>query len=288
MTAMKLGLASIQRYEGQSLLEWFAYYLINGVDKFVIYNHNMPGAAADPARDVWIKLQKHYDIDRRDCTGYDFWPRTFQEIMDNQRHEFDWMIWADGDELYLPIARPTIKEVLADYNHLPISALGVYWNNFGGNGHLTEPELVTKGYTKRSDFSRTVNHHMNSIVKGKHAGQIYVTNPHVYTTEFGTFDLQGRLIPPHCGCNIPAAGCPGEVTHDIMRINHYYSKSWEYFKTRKQVRGPGDRPPDAAGGTITDQWYHDNDFNDVEDTTIWDKFGDKLVEKIELLKEQTS
>ena len=44
---MKLGLASIQRYEGESLLEWFAYYLIQGVDKFIIYNHNMPGAPAD-------------------------------------------------------------------------------------------------------------------------------------------------------------------------------------------------------------------------------------------------
>ena len=283
---MKIGLATVQRYESESLLEWFAYYLLQGVDKFIVYNHNMPGAAPDPAVDIWKKLQLHYDIDRRDCTGYNFYPNVYQEIMDGPRHEVDWLIWADGDEFYLPVEKPTIRSVLEDYNDRPISALGVYWAQFGGNGHITEPELVTQGFTRRADHSRMNNHHLNSIVKGKHAGKVYVTNPHVYTTEFGTVDLQGRLIPTHCGCNIPEAGCPGIVTHDIMRINHYYSKSWEYFKKRKQVRGPGDRPPDAPGGTITDEWYRQNDFNEVEDTLLWDKYGAALIEKIEQLKEQ--
>lgn len=283
---IKLGLASVQRYEGESLLEWFAYYVIQGVDKFIIYNHNMPGALADPAVETWKKLQKFYDIERYDCTGYqEFYPQTFQRIMDTHRHEFDWMIWADGDEFYVPRYDDTIRDLLIRYNDWNVSALGVYWAQFGGNGHIKEPSLVTQGFTKRADHARFNNHHLNSIVKGRHAGAIYVTNPHVYTTEFGTYDLEGRLIPPHCGCNIPSAGCPGTVTHDVMQINHYYSKSWEYFKTRKQVRGPGDRPPEAEGGTISDQWYHDNDFNEVEDLLLWNKYGEQLVEQIEILKE---
>ncbi len=57
---MKIGLASVQRYESESLIEWFAYYLLQGVDRFLIYNHNMPGAAADPSVDIWKKLQKFY------------------------------------------------------------------------------------------------------------------------------------------------------------------------------------------------------------------------------------
>jgi hypothetical protein len=283
---MNLGLASIQRYEGQSLVEWLAYYLLQGVDKFIIYNHNMPGAAADPAVETWKQLQKFYNIERHDCTGYDNWPRTYQHIMDTYRHEFDWMIWADGDEFYLPVEKPTIKDVLQDYDHLPISALGIYWTQFGSSGHITEPALATQSFTHRADHARMNNHHLNSIVKGSRAGQIYVTNPHVYTTEFGTYDVAGRLIPTHCGCNFAAYGCPGQVTHDVMRINHYYSKSWEYFKTRKQVRGPGDRPPEAQDGFITDEWYHANDFNEVEETLIWDKYGTALVEKINEINAQ--
>lgn len=285
---MKLGLSSIQRYEGQSMIEWLAYYLLMGVDKFIIHNHNMPGAPEDPAVETWKKLQKFYDIERGDCTGYSFWPNTYQHVMDTYRHEFDWMIWADADEFYLPVDHWTIKDVLQEYDHLNISALGIYWAQFGSSGHIKEPALATQGFTHRADHSRMNNHHLNSIVKGRHAGQIWVTNPHVYTTEFGTYDLEGRLIPPQCGCNYApnGNGCPGVVTHDKMRINHYYSKSWEYFKTRKQVRGPGDRPPEAPDGFITDQWYHDNDFNEVEDTLIWDKYGTALVEKINVINEQ--
>lgn len=283
---MKIGLATVQRYESQSLIEWFSYYLLQGVDKFIIYNHNMPGAPADPAVEIWKKLQQHYDIVRVDTTGYDSYPRDHQQIMDTYRHEFDWLLWADADEFYVPRYKNTVREVLEDYNHLQISALGVYWAQFGGNGHITEPELVTQGFTRRAEHSRMNNHHMKPIIKGRHAGQVRVTNPHVYSTEFGTIDLSGRTIPPHCGCNIPEAGCPGEVTHDIMQINHYYSKSWEYFKTRKQVRGPGDRPPNAPGGYITDEWYHQNDFNEVEDLLLWNKYGEKLIEKIAFIKEQ--
>jgi hypothetical protein len=283
---MKIGLASVQRYESESLIEWFAYYLLQGVDRFLIYNHNMPGAAADPSVDIWKKLQKFYDIDRRDCTGYDFYPVVYQNIMDTFRHELDWLIWSDGDEFYVPRYKDTVRDVLQDYNDKPISALGVYWAQFGGNGHITEPPLVTQGFTRRAEHSRSNNHHLNCIVKGRHAGNVIVTNPHIYTTEFGTYDLEGRLIPPHCGCNVPEAGCPGVVTHDIMQINHYYSKSWEYFKKRKQVRGPGDRPPEAMGGYITDEWYRQTDFNEVEDLLLWNRYGDRLIEKIAFIKEQ--
>ncbi len=283
---MKIGLASVQRYESESLIEWFAYYLLQGVDRFLIYNHNMPGAAADPSVDIWKKLQKFYDIDRRDCTGYDFYPVVYQNIMDTFRHELDWLIWSDDDEFYVPRYKDTVRDVLQDYNDKPISALGVYWAQFGGNGHITEPPLVTQGFTRRAEHSRSNNHHLNCIVKGRHAGNVIVTNPHIYTTEFGTYDLEGRLIPPHCGCNVPEAGCPGVVTHDIMQINHYYSKSWEYFKKRKQVRGPGDRPPEAMGGYITDEWYRQTDFNEVEDLLLWNRYGDRLIEKIAFIKEQ--
>lgn len=281
---MDLGVASIQRYDSHSTLEWFAYYLINGVDKFIIYNHNMPGADPDPAVDIWKKLSKHYDIQYGQCSGYDFYPKIYQEIMDGPRNELDWLIWADADEFYYPVKYRTIKETLAKYNNCPISALGVYWVNFGSSGLEKEPEFITQGFTYRSNFSNPVNHHMKPIIKGKHAGEVRVTNPHVYTTQYGTFSMEGSPILPHCGLNLKDNGCDGNVTHDIMRINHYYSRSLEYFKNVKQKRGPGDRPPEAPGGTITEEWYRATDYNYVEDTDLWDNFGQDIKNKVEELK----
>ena len=285
MDDMKLGVASVQRLDHHSFLEWFAYYLINGVDRFIIRNHSMPGDPADPVVGWLDRLSRHYDIDRADCTGYNTYPAVQQAIMDGPRRELDWLIWADGDEFHLPLVQPTIRDTLRFYNDAPLSALGIYWVNYGSNALTEEPALITRGFTRRSNFNEMVNHHMKPIVKGRHAGEVRVTNPHVYTTEFGTFDVHGKMIPPHCGCNI-APHCPGGAVHDIMRINHYQCRSWNYFKDVKQRRGPGDRPPEAVGGTIGDAWFEMNDYNDVEDTVLWDKFGTQLVEKIELLKEQ--
>jgi hypothetical protein len=246
----------------------------------------MPGDPADPVVGWLDRLSRHYDIDRADCTGYNTYPAVQQAIMDGPRKDLDWLIWADGDEFHLPMVKPTIRSTLEMYADFPISALGVYWVNFGSNGLIDEPEIITQGFTRRSELTERVNHHMKPIIKGRHAGQVTVTNPHVYTTEHGTFDLRGRIIAPHCGLNHPSVGCNGVVTHDIMRVNHYQCRSWNYFKDVKQRRGPGDRPPEAEGGTIGDAWFEMNDYNNVEDTFLWDKFGTKLIEKIELLKEQ--
>ena len=288
MSEMKLGVASVQRLDHHSFLEWFAYYLINGVDRFIIRNHSMPGDPADPVVGWLERLSRHYDIDRADCSGYNTYPAVQQAIMDGPRKDLDWLIWADGDEFYLPLKYPTIRETVEKYNMILCSALGVYWTNFGSNGHQTEPALITQGFTRRSKFTEPVNYHMKPIVKGRHAGQVRVTNPHVYTTELGTIDLHGSAIPPHCGLNRQENGCPGIPVHDIMRINHYQCRSWEYFRDVKQKRGPGDRPPEAPGGTIGDAWWDMNDFNDEEDLILWNKFGAKLVEQIEILKEQIS
>jgi hypothetical protein len=288
MSEMKLGVASVQRLDHHSFLEWFAYYLINGVDRFIIRNHSMPGDPADPVVGWLERLSAHYDIDRADCSGYNTYPAVQQAIMDGPRKELDWLIWADGDEFYLPLKYATIRETVEKYNQIYCSALGVYWVNFGSNGHQTEPELITQGFTRRSRFTEPVNYHMKPIVKGRHANGVVVTNPHVYTTEMGTIDLHGQAIPPHCGLNRQENGCPGIPVHDIMRINHYQCRSWQYFRDVKQKRGPGDRPPEAPGGTIGDAWWDMNNFNDVEDTLLWDKFGAKLVEQIAILKEQIS
>jgi hypothetical protein len=124
---------------------------------------------------------------------------------------------------------------------------------------------------------------MKSIVRGRGlAGQVRGTNPHVFTTEKGTIDVLGNVIPAWAGHN-----AAGPITHYIMRINHYQCKSWEYFKTVKQARGStADRSPDAPGAQIPDSVFHDYDYNDIEDNSLWNKFGDRILKQMEILKEQ--
>jgi hypothetical protein len=273
-----IGVMSMQRNESKYILEWFAYYLVQGVNKFVIYNH----MSEDNTEDLYRRLALHYDIDIHNMTGHNVHYPMLAHAVANYRDRLDWLIFADMDEFYMPLEKDSIAEVLADYEHMPSSALGVYWTFFGNNGHLEDPEFVLPSYTKRAPIGHILNHHMKPIVRGRGRDEVHTTNPHVFTTSHGTQDMEGRLIPPHAGHNIH-----GESCHTVMRINHYWAKSWEYFKTKKQVRGStADRPPGAPGADIPDDFWHQQNFNDEDDTIMVDRFWPRVQEQIKQLKEK--
>lgn len=280
---MKITVATCQRYDDKSLLEWIAYYQMQGVDDFVFLHHNMPGARPDPCVELWDKLEKYIPVKRYHATGYEFTETStgknlYQFIMTGARLECDWLIWADADTFYLPMEKYTIREVLQDYDQHQISALGVYWCTYGSNNLETEPDFITQGFTRRSLQPAVINHHINSIIKGRHAGNVdYANTPHYFTSSYGTVDT--NLTPIHHPLNVGAAN-----PWDVMRINHYYNRSAEYWRTVKSYRGPGDRPPEAVGGTIPDTHNYREEHNEEYDNFIWEKYGSDLTERVRILK----
>ena len=275
----RITVASMQRNEEKYIAEWFSYYLIQGVDHFVIYNH----MSTDQTQRCYEKLKAAgYSIDIHYRDGYNVHYPMLAHALYDVLPTTDWLIFADMDEFYFPIEKKNIREVLNDYKDRELSALGVYWCAFGSSGHQSDPELVTRDFNHRGPYNLSTNHHMKSIVRGRGlAGNVHGSNPHVFTTQKGTYDLVGNLIPQHAGHNIN-----GPITHDIMRINHYQCKSWEYFKNTKQARGStADRAPDAPGAQIPDSVFHDYDHNDIEDNSLWDKYKSKMELQINIIRE---
>jgi hypothetical protein len=274
-----IAVASMQRNEEKYILEWFAYYLLQGVDRFVIYNH----MSTDGTQSIYQRLAQHYAVDIHYRDGYNVHYPMLEHALTEVLPTVDWLVFADMDEFYYPVENFTMREVLEARRDWNCSAFGVYWCQFGSNGHVDDPELVLQSYTRRGPLDLSTNHHMKSIVKGRgRAGAVKGTNPHVFTTEFGTIDFWGRTIEPWQGHNAGVQPC-----HDVMRLNHYQCKSWEYFKTKKQARGStADRAPDAPGAQIPDSVFTEYDRNDVLDSSIWDRYGRHLTDKIQQLKAQ--
>lgn len=268
---MKIAVSLIQRNNSRHLIEWFAWYHMLGVDTFLVYDH----MSTDSSFDIIKKLSKFYDIRPMQVIGNDagnrYWEYVFQHRASG---EFDWIISADADEFYVPIQHHNIKDFLVNYMNLRLSCLGIYWTMFGNNGHISwEPSLVTECFTKRAPLNHKLNHHIKSILRGgPNAGNIWVRKDgHCLGTEYGTYDVEGRLITQ--GLNYPC----NAISHDKLRIHHYYSKSWEFFKTVKQVVGQqADRKPTDPGAYITDEFWHQQNLNNEEDTVAWDRFGDRL------------
>lgn len=274
-----IAVASMQRNESKYILEWFAYYLTQGVNKFIIYNH----MSTDDTQSIYENLRRvGYDIDIHYRDGYNVHYPMLQHAL-GYLPTVDWLIFADMDEFYFSDTGSTIAEILNANEGFEGSAFGINWCAFGSSGHNADPELVLRDYNHRGHADISTNHHYKSIVRGRGAaGTVHGTNPHIFTTDHGTFNLAGKPIPSWAGHN------PAEpVVHSPLRINHYQCKSWEYFKTVKQARGStADRTPDAPGAQIPDSVFHDYDYNDVEDNSIWDLWGTEVLQRINTLKEQ--
>lgn len=281
---MKIATMLCQRNNARHLVEYFAWYRLMGVDTFIVYDH----MSTDNSWELIQKMSKYYDIRCWQVPGRNATRDSFWHTVQNFRNsgEFDWILSADADEFYLPTHKNNIKEVLEGYMDKRLTCLGIYWLMFGNNGHIDwEPGLVTECYTKRSPLKHQLNHHVKPIIRcGPEAGEIYDWGDgHVYHSQYGTFDLDGIQVPT--GLNYPA----DSITHEGLRINHYWTKSWEYFKTVKQVNGyKSDRPEGFSGENIEDSFWHSQNFNDEEDTLIWDKFGKALKEKYNIMSAQLS
>lgn len=279
---MRIATMLCQRNNSRHLLEYFAWYKLMGVDTFIVYDH----MSSDNSWEIIQKVAKHYDIRCWQASGRNATRESFWHTIHNFRNsgEFDWIISADADEIYLPTHKNNIKEVLVDYMDKQLTCLGIYWLMFGNNGHLQwEPGLVTECYTRRSPLKHRLNHHVKPIIRcGPQGGEIYDwKDGHVYHSQYGTYDLDGNLVPT--GLNYPA----NSITHEGLRINHYWNKSWEYFKTVKQVNGyKSDRPEGFSGENLEESFWHSQNFNDEEDTLIWDRFGKSLKKQYNIMAEQ--
>lgn len=283
---MKLGIASIQKNESKWVVEWLSWYLVQGFDKFIIYNH----MSEDNTREIYDQLSRHYDITIHDVEGWNVSYPMMQHYLDTYRPECDWISYNDTDEFMLPLEPgKTVRDILWDRWDIPNSAIGIYWTYYGSNGNNQrgdypghrDPEMVTQAYTRRGRLNHVLHHHMKSIVRGRgRGGKITATNPHVYTTEFGTVDLLGRPIMPHQGWNKEGTPC-----HEVMRINHYWCKSMEWFTRIKQPRGYRfDRPPtDPSQEVQLESWWRQN-LNEEEDLTLKNNWSEQLLAKIDEVK----
>jgi hypothetical protein len=250
---MNLGLVSIQRDRNPWIVEWLAFHLLVGFDRFYLYAHK----TRDGMTDTLLKLARHYPIVVH-AIEMDAQPQlaAYRHAWQSYGHQLDWLAFLDGDEFLLPMAHETVPQVLAAWNDKPVSALAAYWCCYGGNAHVEEPQgLVMQNYPRHSRPDFLPNRHVKSIVRGGEA--VDITGSHVFHTPQGTVDELGRPITGGFMREL-------EPSWQTLRINHYAVQSWQFFKRTKQHMGAADADPALVR---PDGWYHQYDRNEVDDGT---------------------
>ena len=219
--------ASNFKQENSYLQEWIEYHLIVGVDHFYLYDQD----GSEEARELLAPYEKEQLVTRHQWTHLDGsrfdGPTRFYQVNKNHlafthcartyREYAQWMMKIDIDEfLYPPAGEDHLSTYLDTVDDGRVKGIHIPRFNYGYNNHETQPSgLVIESYTKRepdaSDHKDMANCGFlsnNRFCYSAHWWHYKFYKPGIYLRES---DVNG------------------------IRINHYYTKSFEEYMQRQNV-----------------------------------------------------
>ena len=258
---MNLANCTLVKNEAPYLNEWLEFTSLQGCTKHYLYDN----CSTD---DTLAVLQPYIEsgfvemIDGPDGPGSHYDQpeifKVFQKCLD-QRSQAEWMVedswltFMDVDEF---LWSPRFPRAVDALESLPPAwgAVGVNWLMFNGSGQQTRLSgLVLERFTWRPEDQYPVNHHIKSAIRMNQRVELG-RDPHYFHVERGTYSEKGELL---------TGPLTDSVSVDLLRINHYYTKSREECDLRA-AKGR----TDIAGAFILDRWNGVSQTADVVDTGI--------------------
>lgn len=229
---MQLVMTTIQRNPGKWIVEWLAFHMLVGFERFCIYAHK----STDDMTEKLIKLSRHYDtrVHKLDDQPQ---PQLLAHLHAYNAYaaDVDWMALIKCDDFLQPAQGLNLAEPLAESQDTRLAALGAYWVCNASNDHLADPDgLVLQDYPRHSGRDFTLNRHVKSILRG--GQEIAVCASHAFQTLDGTFDEQLRPITFDWMREL-------EPSYEKLRINHYIAQSYDFYAQTKQFMGAADGNP---------------------------------------------
>jgi glycosyl transferase family 92 len=223
-----LGVCAIYRWEARYLREWVAFHRLVGVDRFFLYDN----ASDDEHLEALAPFIDDGSVVVHDWPVFPGQGSAYDHALACHGRETRWMAFLDVDEfLFSPTGRP-LPEVLRDFERYPGVGVSRAWMgtsgheatpdglvlaNFSSRLHLPEPNLAVKSIVDPARVTLRVNEHWFEYADGAPA-----VDEHQRPLEHWRRE---------------------ELTFDVLRINHYFTKS-EEDAMRKFDR------PQAGGGKL--------------------------------------
>ena len=267
----ELTICAVFKDEAENLEEWLKFHTLAGVNHFVLYDD----VSSDNFGEVLEPWLRDGTVSFRQAEGRTQ-EQLYNECLRSFRMRTRWIAFIDLDEfLFSPTALP-LQEALAEFSGHP--AVFVHWRLFGSNGHVKRPvapvlESFTRSLSVESavmdDFDHRLSGKQSDYVTGWARDGKSVINPRAIL-RFG-IHLPKTLL---YGCAIAENGRPAfrrtapgtEFSCDVLRINHYWSKSLEEMQ-EKINRGAVSRA-DRQPKSLERSTQREKPLNEVEDRLI--------------------
>ena len=249
----------IAKNEAPYIEEWINFHHKQGASHFIIYDNESTDNLHEVLKPYIERGLVTYHVIKGRCRQCD----AYNMAINDYGRKFKYMAFLDADE-FLFIRNNTIG-VGGGYNlyefidgliasHKNAGGIGVNWCIFGSAGHITKPEGgVLENYTMRSENDFRANFHIKTIcdpMRVFHYGHCHFPT---YRRGFYSIDENGGIV---------RGPFTSKVSFRLIRINHYFTKSKEEYKAKRQ-RGMADN---LGIRPMSD--FDDHDRNEIHDTEI--------------------
>lgn len=225
-----LSICAIFKNEGPFLKEWIEFHKIQGVKHFYLYNNN--------SNDNYKKVLKPY-IKANEVTLVDWlftyekgktndWlsiqTGAYQDCLTKFGQDNEWIAFIDADEFLYCIDGSSLPVFLKNYQEF--GGLCVNWLLFGTSHVETVPKnkLMIEVLTMCSKHDNGRNKRIKSIVQPEKTEKCVSAHAFKYKEGFFAVGSDKSVI---------AGGNSKKALHDLICINHYWTRTEKCFRERK-------------------------------------------------------
>lgn len=254
----KASICAIVKNEGRYIREWLAYHSAIGFDHFFIFDNDSTDDTSDALRAAQNK----------GICSYQSWPTApgsrpqllaYQTGLHLARQETEWLAFIDADEFINLKQHRSIGDFLGSYSDA--DAIGINWRMFGSSSEkVYRPNLVIDRFRYASPVLFGANYLIKTIARTSALVKPFI---HTHSLVDGSVFVNADRTPLK---DYPAAR-QHAVSHDIIQINHYFTKSYEEWCAKKS-RGKADFSPEHPDRLRSDSEFRIYDRNDEKDESI--------------------
>lgn len=264
-----LAISCIVKNEAEYMPEWLEYHLLNGVEKFYIYDNG----STDNIKEILTPYIKLGIVDYQYFPGVAMQMPAYKDCVEKHKNDTFWLAVIDIDEFIVPDDNNSIIGAIKPFEEY--AGIVLQWLVYGDSGiKQKEQGLVIERFKShgllsvKDEMCKTIINPRKIDVKTLHIPSIVLDDYLVNSVgEKANLISNSRL---------------SNGTYDNLHINHYIFKSYEEFMVKKS-KGDALSTKTPRFNNNEQEWdkaYLEHNHNDIKNDPMMDKYISKIYSAI--------
>lgn len=234
-----LSIACVLKNEGQYIHEWIEFHKKAGVERFYLFDNE----STDNILEILKEYIKSGEVVYIPFPGKKIQMDAYNIACKLCKKTTRWLALLDADEFLHPVGQDDLKTVLKEYEDYP--GIGVNWTVYGPCGHKKKPDggLCQNYRYSFEDKNNELNCRIKSIVQPKSVMSVKTSHNCWYKKgRFAVDENKEEIVGDAIYASRSSMTCTMVNTCNILRINHYWTKSEEELRIKCQRGYPDGHP----------------------------------------------